>query len=211
MKKEVFQKISLGAGIAGLMLSLYGCVSYPTGLDRALLNIQTNSAPVLYVFTNALGVVGVGTNMEQRVVATPNAPAQSITDSIGLMFPGWGTFISTALAGVLGVYARNRARAFNEAIGQKQKAEDAAAEMAQNIEVARNIINLLPKTPEGQQVADNYRKWLIDHQAAAGVIDVVTEMVKNYVDPSAATGTAVTLVGPAPSSPTSQSNPNKGV
>lgn len=219
----------------GLLLAalLTACSTTPTKMDRALLDIRTNTivemviitnviekrvevpvqverpspsggAPILVTITNVVTKMETNTvtvtNEVKHVVATPKESVETIVSGAAGVIAspsGWGAFASTGAAALLALYARNRQNAFNKAMGQAASAEDAAGTLAQNVEVARRLLEQASTTPQSQGLAGRYKEWLMENQNESGVFQRVTEIVDKNVDSRLAKDVATRLSGRA--------------
>ena len=160
------------------------------------ITVVTNINPIItnQFVTNI--VVALETNMvASSVTVTPKSSVQALPGAVGGFFGPWGAVGAIGLAALLALYARRRQTQLNEALGKQKTAEDSAAALVQNIEVARQILEQLEKTPQGANVAAKYKEWLQAHQSAAGVIGAVGQIVADNVDPEAAKYIALKLTG----------------
>jgi hypothetical protein len=166
------------------LLFILGCKSGPpTAIERSLFNVQTNYTPSIILVTNTVTVTNEAkipvqvpvtnfvTNLVAQYIYTPNTNAATVAETggaIGSLF-GVGGIASTALAGLFGLWAQMRS----------SKANKTSAVLAQIIETGGEI---LKTTPQGAQLADRWKTWMISHQAEQGVISQVTGLVANVVD-----------------------------
>lgn len=200
-----------GAIIAVAML--IGCASTPpTAFEQKLFNVQTNYYPIIVVqtntvtltntvvkqveVTNAVGIVipQYFTNtitvpvpvLQTQIVQIPaytylpgtNGTAQSIKDTAGLIgtivAPGVGGPIATAIVGlILAGWSWVRG----------SKASATANNLAQTIETARELIKTLPN---GATIDATLTNWMQQHQAEAGVLPQVLDILEANVDNQAA-------------------------
>lgn len=89
MKTKTLVKLGLGFLLVCsvvMVLILAGCSTTPTGVDRAVANVQTNYAPVLALQTNVLTIVQTNT-----VIQTV-----TVTNSVGVPIPVFVTNYVTA-------------------------------------------------------------------------------------------------------------------
>jgi hypothetical protein len=186
---------------------IIGCATAPpTRWEQKLFTIQTNVVyvtnviPVIDYVTNDANFVVVRTNWVQRtdVVETydmkPGPNADAIVETgrvVGNIAGGWGGIVGTVLAGVFGLWASLRSR----------KSNQTAAVLTQIIETGRAI---LQTTPQGQQLDEKWKTWMISHQAETGVITEVMKLVNSVVDEPTAKATAaklLELMQPTPAQP----------
>lgn len=195
-----------------VILALAGCASAPTAFERQFANIDTNYVPVLVLKTNVVTVtqtnlvtvpvtneigvmtfktnvielavlrtnVTVATNMEPRYSETPNATAKAVADTAGTIFgmalPGTGALATQVVLGAFALFFGWRNRQF---AGKNTALNQSLGVLAQTIETGREI---LAKTPQGKQAADQFTSWMIQHQAATQTITSISEIVKGVVD-----------------------------
>ena len=101
---------------------------------------------------------------------TPSTNANQIAQTggaIGGLF-GYGGLISTGLLGIFGIWAKMRS----------SRNYATAANMAQTIETIRSFVQSLPR---GAEYDAALVQWMQAHQAEAGVLDQVLEILKNDV------------------------------
>ncbi len=206
---------------AGLLCISAGCATKPpTAFESKLFTIQTNFVPVLVTQTNVVTqtnqvqqivwqtnlVAGVptpapistqmvvnvswttnvvtATNLIAQYEYAPGTNAAAITQAggaIGNLF-GVGGLVSTALTGLFGLWAGLRS----------SKNAKTAAALAQIIETGRQ---LLATTPQGAALDEKWKTWMIQHQADAGVISQVSQIVANVVDNETAKAAALQIAG----------------
>jgi len=163
-----------------------------TAMTNVIERTNVVMVPVIERTTNTVTVTN------QVPVSVEVSPRESLKAGIGaagsLLGP-WGTFAGVAITGLLGVWARARERKINAALSQKAEAHaDANVVLAESVEVARE---LLKATPQGQAVESAYLNWLQSHQRAAGVVDLVADVVDEHVDSRAAKGFAQLIRPPS--------------
>ena len=193
----------------GLIALLVGCTttgSPPSAFEQKFFEVKTNFIPVTVIktnivpvtqwetntvtatITNVTGVMeyrtnvtvipvvlqqtnySVVTNLQAAYEYTPNANANSIRDAgtgIGNLF-GVGGLVGTAIGGIFGIWARMRSA----------RSLATATSLAQNIEVMRQFIKQLPN---GAQYDTAITSWIQNHQAQAGVLDQVLEILQKDV------------------------------
>jgi hypothetical protein len=195
---------------------LAGCSALrpPTALEERLFTITTNQVPEVRFVTNTVPVTNYVpvvvtitnqaqpafvTNIETRVTwqtntitATnlvdaytfvPNQKAQSIQEgatAVGNLF-GVGGLAGTLAGAVFSLWATLRSN----------KNRKTAEVLAQIIETGRLV---LQSTPQGQQLDEKWKSWMINHQAESGVITEVAKLCANVVDNETARGAAQKLV-----------------
>ena len=137
--------------------------------------LETNLVPQVVTFTNLVPAFVTVTNYQYA----PNATVQTGTSILGAV-PGYGGLAAAVLGGIFGLWGTLRS----------SNANKTSATLAQCIEVARNLI----ATQQGQQVADKFKSWLMEHQQDMGVINSVAALVDNAVDPAAAKTVAAQLL-----------------
>jgi hypothetical protein len=174
-------KLTFTAILALLLLS--ACQTPPTKAEKRLFDVQTNlvtqvvfQTNTVPVFTNEQRIVTFQTNVVQLTVTneqyrlTPNDTAKSIEQiggTVGNLF-GVGGIVSTALAGIFGIWARSRS----------SRNYQTSATLAQNVEDIRAFIKSLP---DGMAYDTALTKWMADHQAEAGVTDQVLALLRDEV------------------------------
>lgn len=198
-----------------LALSIGGCASAPTRTERALYDVttnyvphvivqqMTNYVPVFVERTNTVIVTNAATGLAESVVTrvtltnlvtlvslqtntvtatnyvlAPNAGTEAAiratASTVGGLAGPFGGLAGALAVGAYHMWASIRNRKVNAAL-------------VQGIQTGREI---LLTTPQGDVAEAKYRTWLMDHQSAAGVIDVVSGLVDKYVDNEAARGAA---------------------
>lgn len=203
-------KTLLIAAVASLAI-LVGCsTTPPTALEQKLFDIRTNFTPVLTLQTNILWqtntVVEVKTitNQQQQLVPVtvtnlfsvpvpeihpvwvtnqswtynPGPGAQAVKDAAGtignIASPGVGGPIGGAVASL--IFA-------GWAWVRGSKANATANNLAQVIETARQLMQSLPN---GKAADQSLTAWMAKHQAEAGVLPQVLNILENNVDTPAA-------------------------
>ena len=155
-------------------LIIIGCSSKPpTKAEQRIFTVTTNYYPAEVVSTNSGQVV---TQIVQMPAYTygpgPGGDAaKGVAGAIGnIAAPGVGGPIASGVVGLgLALWAWIR--------GNKQSAT--ANNLAQSIEVARELIKSLPN---GAAIDSSYTTWLAQHQAEAGVIPQVLDILDKTVD-----------------------------
>lgn len=167
------KKLFFAAPVIALLIVL-GCSSTPpTKLEQKLFTVSTNYFPQAIVVTNSGQVV---TQFAQIPAYTyspgPGGDAiKGVAGTIGnVAAPGVGGPIATGIVG-LGLALWSWIR------GSKQSAT--ANNLAQAIEVARELIKSLPN---GAALDSTYTTWLAQHQAEAGVLPQVLDILDKTTD-----------------------------
>ena len=214
--------------------SLFGSnPSPPSKTESALFNVQTNYVPVVVAQTNIIPVTVYRTNEVQQtvtnvqgvletrtnvlvvpvtvyqtnVVASTNqqaqynySPGSGITGVEGGLsaIPVYGTLASTALAGLAAIWGWLRS----------SKNRSTAANTMQVVETLRQFIKTLPN---GTTYDNALMQWAQAHQAEAGVLNNVLNILQSEVsNPNAqfaaqsVIATINGLTGPTPLTPTTQ-------
>lgn len=208
-------KCLIPISVAALIL---GCstATPPTKTEQALFDIRTNTYPVIVVQTNTVLLTNsvtkiieitnqVGIVVPQFVTNTVTIPVPMLVTSVvqtqdytftpktnglpavasgvagtvgNLVAPGIGGPIAGAIVPFgLAIWAWFR--------GSKKSAT--ANNLAQTIETAREIIKSLPN---GAAIDNQFTAWMQSHQAEAGVIPQVLDILNTTVDNQAAKETA---------------------
>lgn len=225
MKGEMMKKWMLG-GVMSVVLAaiFFGCATAePTAFERRFFNIETNVTEKVVVVTNtvtrtnievatitvtntehqvltsqvtnytavAVPVVVNVTNLVPTYVFTPNtnaAQATAVAAKLGELsgIPGVGTIVGLVGSLFWGLWGTMRS----------SKKGKTAASLVQVIEVGREF---LARTPQGQQAADAWTQWMVQHQAEQGVIQDVIQLLPKAVDSPAANQVAdelLAMMGP---------------
>lgn len=192
MKKLI--KLTCIAAIA-VLLAVACATKAPTALETQLFDVATNTVtltnvtPVVESITNDAGTVTTKTNWQSEAVEVeaydfkPGEKAQAVIETggaIGGLF-GVGGLVSTALSGLLGLWAAFRSK----------KTSQTAAVLAQVIETGRSI---LKTTPQGSQLDSAWRDWMLKHQKETGVVQEVLKLLPKVVDNATAQQTAKQLL-----------------
>lgn len=193
--------------------ALAGCGTAPTRFDQKFYDIETNSLPRVVVVTNVVPVyvtngvapatataaapgnvaevvawktnVVVQTNFVEAYTYTPNTNAArlvSTASSAAGLFGPWGELVGLVLGGVIGGYGMLRS----------SRATKTAGVLAQVIETGRQV---LQATPQGQAIDEQWKMWMMQHQAERGVMADVLKLLENVVDEPSAKVAAQGLVG----------------
>lgn len=172
--------------LAGVMLFLgaaTGCrTGAPTAIESDWFNVQTNQVPVVTLMTNEVlspvsgefeSVVTPITNVVEEYVFSPGDRVQAVSEtaqSVGnSLMPGAGSLAGLIVTGLGWLYASVRSRSKGKAL----------AAVIQGLETARAV---LKQAPQGQELDAKLVKWLIRHQAEAGVLKDVSVLVQRTVD-----------------------------
>ena len=170
----------------------------PSAIEQKLFNIQTNYVPVVLLETNIVLATNYvsdqpvlvtnyvfvpTTNLEPQYTFSPNTNAAAIAQAAGNIGGFWGVGgITGTMAGALfSLWAWFRSR----------QAGLTADTLAQVIETGRQILLSLPN---GEQYDEAWKTWMIQHQAEAGVVEQVAQIVGNVVDTDSARGAAQAIV-----------------
>ena len=196
-----FSFLLVGVGFAA---ALVGCGTVPTKLEQKFYDIETNTLPRVVVVTNVVPVyvtntlpqatsaagvptnaievvswrtnVVVQTNFVEAYTYTPNTNAArlvSTASSAASLFGPWGELVGLVLGGVIGGYGMLRS----------SRASKTAGVLAQVIETGRQV---LQATPQGQVLDEQWKLWMMQHQAEQGVMTDVLKLLQSVVDePSA--------------------------
>ncbi len=165
-----------------LLLIIFGCSTKPpTALESKLFTVTTNFYPQAVVVTNSGQVVTQFVQMPAYTYAPGpgGEAAKGAAGAIGnIAAPGVGGPIASGAVGLLlAAWAWFR--------GSKQSAT--ANNLAQTIEVARELLKSLPN---GAGLDNQLTTWMQQHQAEAGVIPQVLDILDKTVDNPAAKQTA---------------------
>lgn len=210
MKTNFFYHLKRGvlgcaASVALTVLLITGCGMLganpkpPTKVEGYIFNTVTSTVPVIvpsYITnqvvvtqTNVQGVTVFQTNVVPVTVpATTNlAPAYAdslkpgVAQGIGAasavantIFPGAGTVISIVGNGVLGLLTLL-------AYGRSTKNANTAGVLAQNVQVARQLLQSLPN---GAALDQQFTSFIQNHQADEGVLQQVIALVASKVSNS---------------------------
>lgn len=203
-RSKIVFGFSLTIAIGALLWLLAGCSvvgknpSPPTKLESGLFDVKTNYVPVVVavteyktnvlqvtqIITNTAGVTLTVTNWTTNTVSTPalqtNLQAQYFYDQgagaqtvkgvaggIGALF-GAGGLASTAASLLLGVWGWARS----------SKNYQTAANTAQVVETIRQFIKQLPN---GSNYDAALVQFMTQHQADAGVLSNVVQLLANEV------------------------------
>lgn len=141
--------------------------------------LHTNEVVETVWHTNV--VINTTTNEEYKV--TPNGTATAITQvggTVGNLF-GAGGLVSTALAGVFGIWASIRS----------SRRYDTAAVLAQNVQQLRAFVQALPNGATYDTALTNFMQT---HQADAGVLNQVLTLIQSEVKNSDAQFAAQSVI-----------------
>ena len=115
------------------------------------------------------------------MAATPNAGAAQLVSAASFLGP-WGHLAGIVLGGLFGAYGLLRS----------SRSAKTAGVLAQVIETGRQV---LQATPQGQALDQQWKTWMIQHQAEQGVMSDVVKLLNQVVDEPSAKITAQDLVG----------------
>ena len=125
------------------------------------------------------------TNYDETYTYTPNERARTVSavagTAAGLLGPV-GELVALLCAGAFGVWGQIRS----------SRATRVAGVLAQVIETGRAV---LQSTPQGQKLDDQWKSWMITHQAEQGVIEDVVKLLGKVVDHGSAMEVSRELVG----------------
>lgn len=160
--------------------------------------IQTNPVVKEIVVTNEVGVpvpvfvtnlttiityqtnLTAGTNLVPVVTAAPGDVSKAVAGTAGgianTFLPGTGALVTESLLGLLTIIFGYRARQFS---GQNSVLSQSAGVLAQIIETGREI---MAKTPQGQNAANQFTAWMVKHQAETQTIAQISKLVSDTVD-----------------------------
>lgn len=167
-------------------------------LTNVVTLFQTNPVVKEYVVTNSVGVpvqffvtnmttiityqtnLVAGTNLMPVVTATPGEVSKLVAGTAGgianTFLPGTGALVVEGILGLIAIFAGYRARQFS---GQNSVLSQSAGVLAQIIETGREIMS---KTPQGQNAANEFTAWMVKHQAETQTIAQISQLVKDTVD-----------------------------
>jgi hypothetical protein len=151
-------------------------------IDRAVATADGKSLP-LHVSGYETNVTMV-TNYEPSYTYTPNERARAVSavagTTAGLLGP-IGELVALLCAGAFGVWGQIRS----------SRATRVAGVLAQVIETGRAV---LQQSPQGQKLDEQWKNWMIKHQAEQGVIEDVVKLLATVVDDGTAKDAAARLV-----------------
>lgn len=144
--------------------------SPPTKLEQGIFNIQTNYVPVVVTNTGSHGEPVLQTNQQPQYTYSQGSGAQAAKDTVGAVgnLFGVGGLASTALGGLLSIWGWLRS----------SKNYQTAANTAQVVETLRQFVKSLPN---GQAYDSALTQFMTQHQAEAGVIANVTQILEAEV------------------------------
>lgn len=194
-----------------LTLTLTGCSSAPTAVERFFYDIKTNEVTHVTSTTNIIeGVqhIATQTNIAQEIVweikptvTTVSKVGSSIVDSL---FPGIGQFALVIITGILGIFGYNRQKKLTNAVAAADGHEEmstkyqlATESLVQSLEVFREVMKA---TPQGVALNAKLTDLLQKHQMTAGVIREVATFV-SLVDNEKAKRTATAILETLPPPP----------
>jgi len=187
--------------VASLGLTLCGCSSTDSPVERFIFTAETNSVPVAtnwtttVTSTNALGTVETrnivtwATNSETTVTYNISTNAAAITATAGrvtdIFVPGVGELVSIGLGGLLALWARFRSK-------------KTGAVLVQSVETLLAIL----ETTKGKEFTDGLKLRLAKDQNSAGVLREIANLVNTTVDNAQAKMVAKVILQSIPQSPT---------
>lgn len=191
------------------VLVLSGCAGTPNLVNRTIFNVQTNwvdqvrqvTQTNLVAETNWITMVDQQhqTNFVERITEKTNYTTATVTNEVpvytytdkptalaaiqtggGLAGAPWGIggLLTTLLIGGYHIY-------------QRTQNKQVAGALIQGIETAKEVLRT---TPQGAQLAASFGAWLVNHQAAAGVITPISGLVDDLVNTSQAQGDAKNII-----------------
>jgi hypothetical protein len=169
------------AGLLGalvLVVVAAGCAGPPSRLELKYFNVRTNLPSGLEDTNGNLGTGPADYSFE------PNAAAQDVANTVGWvtgMFGPWGEMATVVSGWLFGLYATVRS----------SKSSKVAGVLAQVIETGRQV---LASTPQGAALGEQWKQWMVMHQAEAGVLSEVSKLLDSAVDPASAKYVAGQLV-----------------
>ncbi|MGV1047674.1 MAG: hypothetical protein ACOYD4_03995 [Solirubrobacterales bacterium] len=196
------------APVAIIALTLVGCASTkaPTAIETKLFNVETNIVEVVqtntvfktnYVVQNIQNIVPTPsgsitnytlitnavavpiqvpvTNYVESYAFKPNETAATVTATGGMIgnFFGAGGLVTTIIGGLFASWASWRSR----------KNGQTAVALAQIIETGREV---LKSVPNGAAIDSEYVNFMTTHQAEAGVLQNVMNILAKVTDNSSA-------------------------
>jgi len=210
-------------GLASLatfsVATVTGCGTPPTKLETRFYDIDTNLLPRVVWVTNEIVRGGAGgarggwergeaegargegstelgaapvyqtnvtlvTNYDEAYTYTPNERARTVSAvagaGAGLLGP-IGELVTLLCAGAFGVWGQLRS----------SRATRVAGVLAQVIETGRAV---LQASPQGQKLDEQWKNWMITHQAQQGVIEDVVKLLGTVVDDGTAKEAAARLL-----------------
>jgi hypothetical protein len=184
--------VLVGSALACVVVA--GCVGVPRAWERRFYDVQTNSLPTA-VATNQSRTVRVVPGAVETYSLTPNATSEQAAKTVGGiagLFGPWGELAGLAAGGLIGLYGMLRS----------SRSQKTAAVLAQVIETGRM---LLEGTAQGRAAEEQWRQWMIRHQAETGVMQDVVKLLQSAVDEPSAKEVAQELLRrlqlPAPEVP----------
>jgi hypothetical protein len=199
------------------LIGLSGCASAPTKLEQGLFDIKTNYVPVVVLQTNTVwqtnSVVETRTLTNAQNVVIPFYVTNTVTlPSYSLVtvtqqipqyeyLPGAGSSNATAIGGSIGNIASPgiggpiATAVLGLVFGawrwwRSSRSTATAANTAQVVEVARDLLKTLPNGQSYDAVLVN---WMQGHQAEAGVTAEILDILAKNVDSDAAKETVKQL------------------
>lgn len=151
--------------------------------------MQTNYVPQTIYLTNTVtqtNLVETYTYNGPSTAAKGTAGAAGALSNIGA--PGIGSLVTMGILGALAIWGHLRS---TKKAGEADALSQTASTLTQIIEVGQELMN---KTPQGAQMAQAWKDWMVKHQAEQGVIDQVMAILPEAVNNDAAKGAADKLV-----------------
>ena len=219
-KKLLWAGATATALCAALAATLVACSTAPTALERKFFDIETNlvadvatatnvvpryntNISVMLVtnrtadgealvvpMTNATVEVTfvtnytVASNVVESYMYVPNTNAAHLQGAVGRtagLFGPLGELVGVLIGAGFGLWGYLRS----------SKAAKVAGVLAQVIETGRMV---LQATPQGQALDEQWKRWMIQHQAEQGVIQDVVRLLGNVVDEPSAKEAADSLL-----------------
>ena len=202
MKTKSFRVLEHAAVLAFVAAIMVACANAPTAFERKFYDVETNHVPRVVLVTNVVPVTSSAagsvegaspewrtnvefvTNTEESYTFKPNTNAAALVSTASKaagLFGPWGELVGVVLGGIIGGYGLLRS----------SRAAKTAAVLAQVIETGRQV---LQSTPQGQAIDDEWKLWMIQHQAEQGVITDVMRLLEKAVDEPSAKAVAQKLV-----------------
>ncbi len=207
--KTISAVLLLSSSLSLSAVLFAGCAATrpPSPVERSFYDIKTNTVEVVVTKTNVINQTNViervvehdvtnlfpvvtsvtnvthATNAVASYDLTPNEKAAAVQNTAGLIGNFWGVGgIASGVLGLLfGLYGQWRSSRSNKTAGA----------LAQIIETGRA---LLQTTPQGKALDGQWKSWMIEHQAEAGVITEVGKLMQNVVDDKSAQIVAAQLL-----------------
>ena len=195
-----------------LVLTLGGCSTSPSSVERYFFDTATNTVATVTITTNTVGGVthlATQTNIAQEVIWTIKPTVTSVTNIgasiVDQIFPGIGKLMLILTTGFLGIFGFNRQRKLNDALnetnelsGRNETLTTVSESFAQSIEMLREI---LKTTPQGQALDVKIVDMLHRNQVSVGIIREAVAIVENTVSNAAAKSAASKILSLLPPTP----------